>query len=142
MSFEDLPDDWPTIPLTDPDHIADVLDIFVALRDRWTGSVLVLVCDDQRRPVQPIIIGDIDRTRPAALLPALRRMAETIAAGNPKATVLCAVARRGPLRPTTTDHRWHRQFEAAFAGPVVLLGVHLITLDGSVPMAPRAEEAA
>lgn len=30
MSFKDLPPDWPDIPLTDPTHIANVLDIFGA----------------------------------------------------------------------------------------------------------------
>ena len=54
MSFEDLAQEWPTMSLTDPDHICDVLDVFVDLRARNAGSLLVLICDEERRPVQPL----------------------------------------------------------------------------------------
>lgn len=142
MNFENLPADWPTIPLTDPDHIADVLDIFVGERDRTFGALLILICDEQRRPVQPITIGDLDGKRPAEALPRLRNVAETVAAMNPDATILCAIGRRGRLRVTKTDRRWQRLCEEAFAGSLHLVGVHLITLDGTMPMPAVTDEEA
>lgn len=142
MNFENLPADWPSIPMTDPDHIADVLDIFVGTRDRVVGSLLVLVCDEQRRPLQPITIGDIDGMRPAEALPRLRHLAETIAGMNADATVLLAIARRGRLHETKTDRRWRSACEDAFAGRVDVLGVHLITLDGTIPIPTPTGRAA
>lgn len=132
MDFENLPPDWPSIPLTDPDHIADVLDIFVGIRDRMVGSLLILVCDDQRRPLQPIVINEIPvKAPPAGDKYNLARIAETVAETVPGATVLCAVARRGPTRVTRTDQRWAATLQRAFAGRLELLGVHLVTPDGT-----------
>lgn len=142
MNFKNLPTDWPTIPLTDPDHIADVLDIFVGMRDRMLGSLLILICDAQRRPVQPVILNDIDAGAPGGAHLPLARIAQHVAELNPEATVLCAIARQGRTRVTRTDQRWARALERAFAGRLDLLGVHLITLDGTVPIPSSAEEAA
>ncbi len=142
MSFESLPADWPTIPLTDPDHIADVLDIVVSRRDRMVGSLLILICDEQRRPVQPVVIADIDRAWPDDGLDSLRRIADMVAGMIADATVLCAVARRGKLRVTQTDRRWQRLVEQAFADRVELLGIHLVTLDGTMPISTPSEQAA
>jgi hypothetical protein len=142
MNFENLPADWPTKPLTDPDHIADVLDIFVGPRDRMVGSLLILICDEQRRPLQPMIINDIDARRAGGEHPPLVRIAEEVAQFKPDATVLCAVARRGRTRVTKTDQLWARSLDRAFAGRLELLGVHLITLDGTVPIPAQSDEAA
>jgi hypothetical protein len=142
MNFENLPADWPTIPLTDPDHIADVLDIFVGKRDRMLGSLLILICDAQRRPVQPLIINDIDAGAPGGAHLPLGRIAQQVAELRPDATIMCAIARRGRTQATKTDLRWARALEEAFAGHLELLGVHLVTLDGTVPIPGSIEEAA
>lgn len=142
MNFENLPADWPTIPLTDSDHIADVLDIFVGHRDRMVGSLLILVCDEQRRPVQPVIINDIGSGQPEEDPLPLARIARTVADGMPDATVLCAIARTGRARVTRTDRRWAGMLEHAFAGRLELIGIHLITLEGSVPISTGADQAA
>ena len=123
--------------LTDPDHICDVLDVFVDLRARNAGSLLVLICDEQRRPVQPVLLEQVDRTPPPDARPMLEHLAVTIEQANPDATVLCAVARRDPLEVTTSDHEWRTCIEQAFAGHVEVIGVHLITIDGSMPIADR-----
>ncbi len=142
MNFENLPAEWPTIPLTDPHHIADVLDIYVGVRDRMAGSLLILICDEQRRPVQPVIINDIDAGVPGGEHPPLVHIAEHVADLRPEATVLCAIARPGRTRVTKTDRRWAQALERVFAGRLELLGVHLITLDGSIPIAANVDEAA
>lgn len=142
MNFENLPADWPTIPLTDPDHIADVLDIFVGHRDRMVGSLLILVCDEQRRPVQPLIINDIDSGHPDEGRLPLARVAQVVADGMPDATILCAIARTGRSRVTKTDRRWAHMLEHAFSGRLELIGIHLITLEGTTPITAGADQAA
>lgn len=61
---------------------------------------------------------------------------------KPDATVLCAVARQGRTLVTMTDRLWAQSLENAFAGRLELLGVHLITLDGTVPISAKVDQAA
>ena len=56
MSFDDLPDNWPELPLTDQRLLADVLDLVVSEQSRRDGALYVLLCDEQARLVQPIAI--------------------------------------------------------------------------------------
>lgn len=142
MNFKNLPADWPNIPLTDPQHIADVLDLFVSLRDRMTGSLLILICDAQRRPMQPLVINEIDADAAGADLLPLARLAKQVVDLHPDATVLCAIARRGRTQVTRTDRRWAQTLERAFADRLELIGVHLITLDGTVAITTKVNEAA
>jgi len=44
MTFQDLPADWPTMPLTDPRITDDVLDLVISVRDRDQGALHVLMC--------------------------------------------------------------------------------------------------
>jgi hypothetical protein len=130
MSFKDLPPDWPDIPLTDPTHIANVLDIFVSMKTRMSGGLLVLVCDPLRCPMQPILVEDFGRRPPEDGDQALKNVATSIAQVLPGATVLCAIARRGGLSITADDRAWRTAITRAFAD-VPLIGVHVVTPDGS-----------
>ncbi len=141
MNYDELPPQWPTIPLADPAHIANVLDLFVDQRARASGSLLILICDELHRPVQPLLIEALDDAPPADYLEVLGRMARTISQGNPRASVLCALARRDRLRVTTRDQTWRAVLEQSFAGEVEFLGVHLITTDGSIPIEDRHRAA-
>ncbi|MGB7979326.1 MAG: hypothetical protein WCF36_00850 [Candidatus Nanopelagicales bacterium] len=141
MNFENLPPQWPTIPLTDNDHIADVLDIFVDVRARLGGCLLILVCDEQHRPLQPLLIDEVDEVPAADYRDVLGPIAATISAANPRASVLCALGRADRLHVTAHDQAWRRILEDTFAGHAQFLGMHLITLDGAIPIA-RLESAA
>ena len=44
MSFQDLPDDWPEHPITDPAIFIDVVDLMATVADREAGAIYVLVC--------------------------------------------------------------------------------------------------
>jgi hypothetical protein len=68
-------------------------------------------------------------------------MAREVSRCRPDATVLCAVARQGSLEITPADHAWAHRVEEAFAGQLELIGVHLVTLDGSLPI-PMLDQAA
>jgi len=130
MSFEDLSPDWPGIPLSDPTHIADVLDLFVGMQARMDGALLILVCDPLRRPVQPIMIDEIQRMPMADAYRHLPRWSDAIATSAPGCHLLFALARRGGLSITTTDRRWRRCVEETFSA-IPCLGFHVVTPDGS-----------
>lgn len=133
MSFEDLPEDWPSIPLTDPTHIADVLDIYVSLRARQQGALVVVICDEQRRPVQPIEIDGVPACPPADATRFLHHLAITIG-DRPGCGALFAIARHRTLQATANDQAWRHAIETAFAGHAEVLGVHVVTRDGSLPV--------
>ena len=57
MSFDDLPQDWPTRSLADPVLAADVLDLVVNDRDRMQGGLSFLLCRGDGRLSQPVFVG-------------------------------------------------------------------------------------
>lgn len=61
MSFENLPSRWDTLPINDPGIMDDVVDLFAGHADRLRRSLLVLLCDDTGRLLQPLCINDLPR---------------------------------------------------------------------------------
>lgn len=57
MSFEDLPPDWPSRPLSDPLLAGDVLDLCVSRADRLHGGLSVLVLRPDLTLAQPIFVA-------------------------------------------------------------------------------------
>lgn len=110
MSFEDLPQHWPSLSLRDPDLAADVVDLLVSHRDRLSNSLSLLLCDDLGRLVQPVTINgvawgcpDAGRHRPFDML------SELLAADQfaSVAGVLVAFGHRRP-RIRANDLDWAR----------------------------------
>lgn len=56
MTFDDLPHDWDSHPLTDASLRCDVVDLFVKDADRLRGGLGVLLCDADGMLLQPIMI--------------------------------------------------------------------------------------
>jgi hypothetical protein len=136
MGFEDLPDDWPDRPLTEPQLLADVLDLIVSHRDRVEGAIGVLVCDADQRLLVPAVIGDLDDVAPDAdRSEGLRNFVSAVVGGmGTDAGPLglhFSIARRYGLSITPDDVRWRDAAVAACASRVTLLGVHLVTVEGS-----------
>jgi hypothetical protein len=133
MSFDDLPDDWADRPLDDPKLVADVLDLVVLDRDRLARSLAVLLCDERHRLLQPCLISDPDYLASEdERFHALRNIIvafELFADG--KGSLLVALARRDGLSIRADDHVWARAAQRACTGDVELLGVHVVTMDGS-----------
>jgi hypothetical protein len=130
MSFDDLPEGWKDLPLTDPRLIADVLDLVVSDADRCAGALAVLMCDEQGRLLQPGIVSDLDYNsteaeRSALLASFVSTLAEFFD------SVLFAIARADGLSITPDDEAWARAVRYACSGEVRLLGFHVITRDGS-----------
>ena len=129
MGFDDLPHDWVDRPLTDPQLVADVLDLHLSDEDRRRGTLLALLCDEHARYVLATLVSDPgtvpegDRTR------GLSTFVE--AADGHDASLLFAIARADGLSVTSDDLAWARDAQAACAGRVRLLGFYLVTCAGS-----------
>jgi hypothetical protein len=135
MTFTDLPPDWPTRPITDAALLPDVLDLVVSEHARVTGSLFLLLCDPGDRLVLPVEIGELASApagpaRAEMLAPIMRTVNEM----EPDGGVLAAIARPGGLSVTADDIAWADTVAASARGWVRLLGVHVITLDGSRPV--------
>lgn len=66
MRFENLPQNWTTLPLDDAPLAAGVIDLLVGYQDRLLNSLLILPCDDLDRGIpSPIMVGETDWSEPA-----------------------------------------------------------------------------
>ena len=61
MTFEDLPSDIRTTPLTDPQLRADLIDLIVGEEDREFGSIAIWLCDEDLIGVQPMVCHQLGR---------------------------------------------------------------------------------
>lgn len=79
MRFEDLPDNWNTLPLDDAPLAAGVIDLVIGHHDRGRNTMLILPCDEHDVGLAaPILISDVDwlctsreRRDAMAVLPAI-----------------------------------------------------------------------
>lgn len=61
MRFDDLPDNWTSLPLDDAALAAGVIDLVVSPADRAGNAMLILPCDEYDIGLpSPIVIGDTD----------------------------------------------------------------------------------
>lgn len=134
MTFNDLARNLRETPLDDPVLITDVLDLFVSTQMRETGALVVLMCDEQRHLMQPIVIDEVEVSPPANCQPMLDILVRAVTDVYEKATLLIALARPGRLGVSSADSRWAAAIEAACAGRVELLAMYLVTVDGSLPI--------
>jgi len=135
MSFEDLPKDWPQRPLTDPQLVADVLDLVVSDADRVRGAIYILLCRPDDRLLQPCAITELDRIRENMThRECLQPFAAMMQDLEPEGSILVAIARAKDLHVTDDDRAWHQAaLDVCDEGPR-LLGVHVITQTGSIPL--------
>jgi hypothetical protein len=115
MTFEDLPDDWPQRPVTDPALFDDIVDLVVAERDRDRGALYVLLCDEGGRLLQPCAVTDLGpgcEPDPRLIEP----FAKGLAGQCPGGGLVLVVARRGVPAPRESDVRWARAAEAVCDG--------------------------
>jgi hypothetical protein len=129
MAFTDLPANAPELAVSDPAYTADFLDLVVSERDRQRGALALLICDDDDRMLVPVVVGDLppditDEDRQ-------RTVTRVLATMEGRGSVLVAVARRAGLDIRAEDRAWLRAAARACAGGPRLLGVHVITPEGS-----------
>jgi hypothetical protein len=143
MSYQDLPEGWSTQPLTDPRLVADVLDLCVSPRARHDGALCLLLCDAGDRLRTPVVVDQVPATASGAeRARTLTRLLTELADIDADVSLLAAIARRGGLSVRPDDHTWAEAIASAAADcRIRLLGVHIITPDGSRPI-PRGSRAA
>lgn len=107
--------------------------LVVSERDRRSGALAILLCDDDDRLVQPVMITELepmahedDRADAISVFTGVF----TDFVGD-HGSMIAAVARRDCLNITEDDRVWARAAYRAAAGAVRLLGVHLVTSTGS-----------
>jgi hypothetical protein len=139
MGFENLPENWTEIPLTEPAFVADVLDMCVFQRDRHRGALVLLLCDDEARLVQPFVIED----PPSGLDDAERARPFEVAAEamGGCGSLLVAIARRDGLSVTAEDREWAAAAAQVCGRGIRLLGVHIVTTFGSREVQATGEAA-
>ncbi len=142
MAFTDLPDGWNLLPITHPALLNDVLDLLVSPRARRDGALCLMLCDGGERLLSPVEVSplsDAPRSTPERA-DTLRQLFVVVAEGHHDLTLLAAIGRPGGLSVTDDDLGWAEAVSRASDGVLRLLGVHLVTADGSrpVPATPRA----
>lgn len=130
MTFEDLPPRASKIPLTDRRVAADVIDLIIGDTDRATGCVGLMICDDEHRGIQPIVLHDVpddaDATGLAQLLGLLLPLVS-----ERRGSVLIGRGRRRGTMPNDIDRAWHQTaIDLCGRAGVPLLGFYLATGDG------------
>jgi hypothetical protein len=141
MAFTDLPDDWGSRPITDPTLTADVLDLLVSEQCRHRGGLVLLFCDASDRLVAPIEVTPLPSPSPEAVERSTRLgdlvssvVAHPASARLAGAGVLVALARPGLLSVSPDDACWADAVALATRNRVRLLGIHLVTQEGSRPV--------
>ena len=130
MSYEDLPANLRTIPLTDNIIQADVIDLILGIEERRGGSLALMLCDEADRGVQPIVLSDLPPEAPAVELRTLLDLLLPMV-GERDGAILLGRGRRRGLMPTDNDRAWHQAtIEACARHQVRLLGFYLASPDG------------
>ncbi|HJC58843.1 MAG TPA: hypothetical protein H9755_00725 [Candidatus Dietzia intestinigallinarum] len=107
MRFENLPENWTTLPLDDAPLAAGVIDLLMGYRDRLLNSLLILPCDDLDRGIpSPIMVAETDWAEPATT----RREVMDFLPQIPAPGLLVAVSSRRRL-PDRLVRGWLRTIE-------------------------------
>lgn len=107
MTFHDLPRDWPTRSVTDPDIFIDLVDLIVRDRDRHEGALVALICSADGRLVQPVVVSDIPVLAAAERAQTLNPLIGAILAHVPGGSLVIVVARPGRRDTIDSDREWH-----------------------------------
>jgi hypothetical protein len=133
MSFDDLPDNWTDLPLDTPGLGADVADLVVGVADRESGCLGLLLTDERRRLLQPLVVGGVTdgidpddiATRLESVLLLLREVGGAL---------VFVRGRDGAILVTDADRRWLEVVLAACQRhEVPLIGAWLATPSGVRP---------
>lgn len=139
MSFEDLPSDWPSRPLTDPDFVHDVLDLCVSHADRAAGGLAVLTLRDDLTLAQPLFVeGPLPRLEQRTIV---RTLMSACSREGRDTTFVCAIAHeQGGL--SDQDRGLHQVLiDVCAEQGLTLLSTHLVTGTGIQSLLPLRQVA-
>ena len=141
MSFDDLPENWATLPLDTPGLAADVADLVVGHADRMGGCVGIVLTGPDLTMAQPCVVNEVtDDCDPAEFVPFLGQLAAMVAEAG--GGLVFVRGRPGSVLLTDTDRAWHQvALDACRAAGVPLLGAYLAT-EATVRTFPAPAEPA
>lgn len=133
MSLDDLPPNWPHLPLDTPGLAGDVADLVVSHVDRVAGCVALVLTGADLTMGQPAVIDHVDDSvSPDQLRPVLDHLCGLLVETG--GAMVFVRGRDGSVRFTDVDRRWHQEaVDACHRARVPLLGAFLAT-----PAAVRA----
>jgi hypothetical protein len=130
MSYQDLPEDIRSTPLTEGGVRGDVVDLILDVDERRRGAIAVMVCDELDRGVQPLVVGDLGTGLGVTPLVEVLDLLLPVVA-HEGGSVLVARGRGEPAVPDDEDRAWHRcALDACERHRVRLLGFFLATPAG------------
>ena len=107
MNFDELPENWTTLPLDDAPLATGVIDLVLGHRDRINDSLLILPCDEYDAALPtPIVMGGVRWTESYAG----RRAGLTFLPDVPAPGFVVALSSRRKL-PDRVVRGWLRTFE-------------------------------
>ena len=124
-------------PVTSEEAAADLVRGVLGLDDILSGSLLLVLCDDERRPTVPVLITDVPVTAPVGLV--LDHWFEHLSEQLAEAGRSLVFARARPGQSFVVDHdrTWH---EAVVRGcrrsGIRLLGAFVVTQHAAIPFPP------
>ncbi|MFI5706847.1 hypothetical protein [Kribbella sp. NPDC051620] len=128
MTFNDLPTNWLTRPLTDPVLAANAVDLFVTEAERRQGVLAALICDGRAR-FRTSILLDLPRDAPlASARSCIRALAPLVPVlqGRPDGALILALGRPEPDPPS--DHDWTQAaIQTCQTASIRLLAFYLAT---------------
>lgn len=135
MSFEELPQNARHLPLTDRRLAGDVMDLILSEKDRASGAIGIMVCDEHHQGLQPLVLNDVPDTH--ELVEGLTKLLEVVLplVFETDGSVLIGRGRPHGSRPDDLDRACHqRAIEVCASHGVPLLGFHVTTLDAVFAM--------
>ena len=121
-------------PLDSEREAAELVRLLLDLDDIASGALLLVVCDDERRPVVPLVVTDLPPTAAAPEVVGrwLAGMAEQLDLDG--GGIVMARARAGHGFVLDHDRAWHEAILAACAqAPLSLLHAFVVTPHAVVP---------
>lgn len=107
MRFEDLPENWTSLPLDDAPLAAGVIDLVVGHRDRQSDTLLLLPCDEYDIALpSPILLSGFEWLMPSPE----RREAMSMLSQIPAPGFVVALSSRRKL-PAKVIRGWLRTIE-------------------------------
>lgn len=133
MTFHDVPKNLSELSLDDDQALAaDVVDLFCPADARRNGALTILICDDDGRLLQPVVIDQIPHHVDTA---AGAHVLQHILQGpGPGSSAIVAICRPGAFT-TDNDRRWQvLAVEQCLALGVRLIGTYVVTPDQVMQM--------
>lgn len=137
MTAEPVP--YPPLrgPVTTEDDAADLVRSILGLDDIVGGSLLLVLCDQERRPTVPVLITDVPVTAPVGLVLDrwFEHLREVLAEAGP--SLVFARARPGQSFVVDHDRTWHDAIvRGCSRSGVPLLGAFVATQHAVIPFPP------